>query len=123
MRGKLATFILVLAAGVVPAGALAMSAPITHCRVLGGEKLPAATGGAKAVCAAVEKAVAARAPNIRYSAEVKVQSPSRLAATLVVNGRALPEQKFGVMDRELGEGSIKRFANSIAAEVAKAAKP
>lgn len=94
-----------------------------YCRVTGGEKLPAATGGAKAVCAAVERAVATRAPNARYTAEVKVLTPSRLSTSLVVDGRTLPEQNFAVTDRELGEGSIRRFANSIAAEVAKAAKP
>jgi hypothetical protein len=46
-----------------------------------------------------------------------------LTASLVVNGRRLPEQKFAVMDRELGESSINRFADAIAAEVAKSATP
>lgn len=123
MRRTLATFILVLAAAGIPAGAGAMSPPAQgHCRVLGAEKLPAAAGGAQAICTAIERAVAAQAPGTRFSAEVKVVTPSMLAATLVVNGRALPEQKFAVMDRALGETSIRRFANALAAVVAKAAK-
>jgi hypothetical protein len=60
---------------------------------------------------------------VRFTADVKVVSSSMLAANLVVNGRALPEQKFAVMDRELGQSSINRFASSLAAEVAKAARP
>ena len=47
---------------------------------------------------------------------------ARLSARLIVNGHALPEQHFAVMDRELDPGSISRFAQSLAAEVAKAAK-
>jgi hypothetical protein len=40
----------------------------------------------------------------------------------MVNGRKLPEQNFAVMDRDLNPGSIRRFAESLAREVAKAAK-
>lgn len=114
--------VLALAAAGFPTGAAGVSGA-GHCRVIAGDKLPAATGGAKAVCAAVERAVRERAPNVSYRAEVKVLTPSMLATGLVVNGRALPERRFAVTDRELGEGSIRRFANSIAAEVAKAARP
>ena len=94
-----------------------------RCQVVGGEKLPAASGGSKAVCAEIERAVAELAPRANYSAEVKVLSKSRLAATLIVNGRALPEQRFAIMDSDLDAGAIQRFARSLAAEVAKAAKP
>ena len=45
-----------------------------------------------------------------------------LGTILVVNGRTLPEQNFAVMDRELNPGAIRRFAESLAGEVAKAAK-
>jgi hypothetical protein len=41
---------------------------------------------------------------------------------LVVNGRTLPEQKFAVMDRELNSTSIERFADSLADQVAEAAR-
>jgi len=126
MRGIHAILILALAVGMVPASSFAMSAagpkPI-HCRVLAGEKLPAASGGPDAICSAIEKAVASVAPNIRFSAEVTVLTPSMLSTSLLVDGRALPEQKFAVMDRELNEASIERFANSIAATVAQASRP
>ena len=98
-----------------------MSAPV-RCHVVAGEKL-AGSGGTSAICAAVEKAIAAKAPNANYSAQVRVLSPSRLSALLIVDGHTLPEQKFAVMDRDLNPGSIQRFAESLAAEVAKAAKP
>ena len=52
MRGKFATLVLALAAAGFPTGAAGVSGA-GHCRVIAGDKLPAATGGAKAVCAAV----------------------------------------------------------------------
>ncbi len=126
MRGKIAIFILAVAV-LVPASACAMSAPPPapqgRCHVVGGEKLPASSGGPEAICAAIERAVAARAPKARFKAEVKVVTPSLLVASLVVNGRALPDQKFAVMDRKLGEASTRRFADALAAEVAKVTKP
>jgi hypothetical protein len=94
-----------------------------RCQVVGGEKLPAASGGSKAVCAEIERAVVQLAPKAHYSAQVTVLSKSRLAASLVVNGRTLPEQKFAIMDSDLNAGAIQRFARSLAAEVAKAVKP
>jgi hypothetical protein len=125
MRGRSATFIFLLAIALTPAGAAAMSPSgkaSVRCHVVGSEKLPRTSGGASAICAEVERAVAAVAPAARYSAEVKVLSRSKLAATLVVNGRTLPEQNFAIMDRELNPGAIERFARSLAAEIAKAAK-
>ena len=95
----------------------------THrCAFIGSEKLPAQTGGENAVCAEVERAITSLAPNVSYSAEIKVLARSRLAATLVVNGRTLPEQKFAIVDRDLDSPAIRRFAQSLASEVAKAAK-
>lgn len=93
-----------------------------RCTVVAGDKLPAASGGPDAVCSEVERAIAVLAPGVSYSAEIVVLSPSRLSATLIVNGRKLPEQKFAIMDRELSRSSIERFARSLAAEVANATK-
>lgn len=119
MRDILAAFFILAATAAEPA----VTAPAQgHCRVVGVAKLPASAGGAQALCAAIEESVAEHAPDVRFTAEVKVVKPSMLTATLVVNGRALPEQKFAIMDRELSAASIKRFADSIAREVAKAAK-
>ena len=104
----------------------AMSAPraVRHanCTVVGAEKLPAEAGGAEALCAAIQRAVATGAPGVRFTVEVKVVSNSRLAAALVVNGKALPQQNFAIMDRTLDQKSIRRFANAIATKVAAASK-
>jgi hypothetical protein len=120
---KLGSSILALAAALVSTGACAMTSPPNgaqgQCRVIGGEKLPSGTGGAAGVCAAIEKAVATHAPNVRYSAEVRVLSKSALAAKLVADGRDLPEQNFAVSDRDLGAGSIERFARALAEVVAR----
>ncbi len=44
-----------------------MSGGPRPCQVLGGEKLPAATGGASGICDAIEKAIAAEAPKLTLS--------------------------------------------------------
>lgn len=91
-----------------------------HCRVVDGDKLPAASGGPRALCAAVEKAVSGRTPGTEFSAEIRVLSRSRLTATLTAGGRKLPEQSFASMDRELDRKSFERFAAALADQVAKA---
>lgn len=91
----------------------------TPCRILDGDKLPGDSGGAAALCSAIERAAAAKAPGVAYTVEVKVLSPSRLAATLTSKGRKLPEQNFAVMDRELNGGSFERFAAALADQLAK----
>jgi len=115
---------MVAAAGLGPSSAWAMSAPghreANSCRVVGGEKLPGSAGGPDAICAAINRAVAARTPNVHFAAEVRVVRPSMLATRLTVNGRALAEKTFAVMDGDLDTGSIERFAQSIAAAVEKA---
>src|SRR6476646_10149114 len=122
MRGRIATIVLICAAAVTPANGRAVSVAGKEaqrsCRVVAGEKLLAGAGGAEALCAQVKKAIATAAPKARYSAEVKVMPRSRLSAALVVNGRALPEQKFALMDSELGPATIQRFAEGIATAVA-----
>ena len=110
-----------LAAMLVPAHAEAMNRS-GSCTIAAGDKLPAVVGGTDAVCSEIHRAIAAVAPNVSYTADITVLSPSRLSATLVVNGRSLPAQKFAIMDRELSRSAIARFAHSLAAEVAKAAK-
>jgi hypothetical protein len=92
------------------------------CRVVEGAKYLASAGGGGAICAAIKRAISAQAPHARFSVEVKALSPSRLSASVVVNGHALPEHKFAVMDRDLGSDAVQRFARSLAEEVFKAAK-
>lgn len=96
--------------------------PSRRCEVTNGAKLPAASGGSEALCREIERAITAAAPTTSYSARIVVLTASRLSAVLVVNDHALPEQNFAVMDRELDPGSIRRFAQALAGEVAKAAK-
>lgn len=93
-----------------------------RCEVINASALPQASGGSQALCHEIERAIAAAAPTARYSASVKVVSSSRLSTVLIVNGRTLPDQKFAVMDRDLSPDSIRRFAEALAVEVAKAAK-
>jgi hypothetical protein len=92
------------------------------CRVIQAEKLQTSISS-DMICAKVDRAIALRAPGVRYDLQIKVLSASRLAATLVVQGKTLPVQNFAVMDRDLSEGSIEHFANSLATVVAAAAKP
>lgn len=125
MWTKFVAAILLGSTSVAATGAAMMSAPKqtqTPCRVTGGDKLPAETGGPGAICAAVVRAVAAQAPNIRYSAEIRVVSKSSLAADLTVNGKALPEQRFSVSDRNLNALAIEHFANGVAAALAGASR-
>ena len=118
-----AIFALAAVAGAEPASGFGMSNQGPgHCRVLGAEKLPSAAGNGDDLCAAIERAVAEKAPKVRYTAEIRVISPSRLAAMLIVNGRSLPEQKFAVSDRNLCSKSIQRFADALALEISKAGK-
>jgi hypothetical protein len=90
------------------------------CTLLNGEKLPPEAGGADAICSAIEQAIAAKAPKVRYTAEVRVLSKSGLSVSVVANGKKLPDQNMSVMDRNLNPWAIKRFAEGLADEVAKA---
>jgi len=89
-----------------------------HCTVVDASKLPADSGGAAALCAAVERAVSARAPGVAYSAEIRVLSASRLVASLTRDGHKLPEHNFASVDRALNAGSFERFAKALADQVA-----
>lgn len=122
MRGMFALLILIAAVS-ASEGKGVMAAPsLGHCRVVNAGKL-ARPGEADAICAAVERAILAEAPTVRYNAEISVVSPSRLAATLVVEDRILPVQNFAVMDGNLNDRSIAQFAHALATEIAKSAKP
>jgi hypothetical protein len=117
-----APVLLVMAASFL-GGACAMASPSgqsTPCRIVDGDKLPAGSGGAAALCTAIERAAAAKAPGVAYTVEVKVLSPSRLAAILTADGRRLPEQNFATMDRELNGVSFERFAAALADRLADA---
>ena len=96
--------------------------PARRCEVTNAARLPAASGGSQVLCREIERAITAAAPTSSYTARIVVLTASRLSAVLVVNDHALPEQNFAVMDRELDPSSIRRFAEALAGEVAKATK-
>jgi hypothetical protein len=102
----------------VNGSACAMNPPSANpaaCRVIGGAKLPSESGGADALCAAIEQAA-----GTAFQVEVRVLSPSSLAASVTTaDGRRLPEQRVEVSDRQLSKASFERFARSIASEVAR----
>ena len=123
MREGLARIAIAAALGCASGSACAMSAAEPQaegCRVIGGEKLPAESGGADALCRAIQAAVSEQAPGQGYSVEVRVLGSSRLSAVVTTDdGRKLPEQNFGSMDKVLTSGSFERFATAIATELAK----
>jgi hypothetical protein len=123
MRGRYLGWILAVAAAGAPASAGAMSAPQGRCHVVNGEKLPAEAGDEAAVCAAFEKAIADQAPKARYDKiEIEVFSKAGLGAKVLRDGRELAAQRFSIMDKNLNSESIRRFARSLASEVAKTGK-
>lgn len=94
-----------------------------RCAVEGADKLPSEVGGPEGICDAVRAAVNERAPGATFSVQVRVISPSSLAAVVTLaDGRVLPEQKMAVSDRQLNRASIERFASAVAAEIAKDAQ-
>lgn len=126
MGASFAVFIWATVVGFVTVDAPAMSVSASDaqpcCRVATSIKLPGAAGGGQAICTAIERAITSRTPQARVSVEVHVLTPSMLAAAIVVNGRALPERRFAVTDRQLNPSSIQRFAESVATAVADAAE-
>lgn len=91
------------------------------CRVVNGDKLSAQSGGADALCQAIASAAAETAPGVGYSVEINVLPRDRLSAQVTLaDGRKLPEMGIASMDKPLTAGSFKRFADSIARELAKA---
>ena len=113
---------ILVSAALAAASSAAVSAPqLGHCRVLNDAKLPPDSGGASSICAEIEQAVAAKAPNVAYKAEVRVLSKSGLAVNVEVGGRKLEEQHFSIMDRYINPTFIKRVADSVADQVATAA--
>ena len=112
---------IMLVAAALGGNAAAMTAPAAAahpCHVIGGDRLPAGSGGASALCAAIAREARKHAPGIDYHAEIKVISASRLIANVTANGRKLPEQKFASMDRPLARSSFERFARSLATQLA-----
>jgi hypothetical protein len=102
-------------------GMTSSNAQSDRCQVIGGDKLPAETGGAGQICASIEAAAAARAPGVGYSVAVTVVSDYMLAARVrMADGKSLPEQKLAVSDRKLNRRAIDRFADAIGEAIGRA---
>lgn len=114
---KIKLLLALAVAGAIGGNACAMArstAESPTCSVSGADKLPAGIGG-DAICAAIRAAAHEAAPGTAFSVEVRVVSPSSLAARIGLrDGRTLPEQRMAVSDRQLDVGSIERFATTIA---------
>ena len=118
MRRNLAAVVLAVTIASANGSACAMNPPSAKpatCQVVNGAKLPAVSGGADALCAAIIQAAGSA-----FSVEVRVLSPSSLAASVTTaDGRRLPEQRLDVSDRPLSKSSFEFFARNLAAEVAR----
>ena len=103
--------------------ACAMTAASDHrvqCNVTGGAKLRSVSGGASALCRAIEAAIGREAPGKSFSVDVRVLGPSRMSASVSTDkGRKVAEQSVSSMDRDLTSGSFERFARALAAEIAR----
>lgn len=94
-----------------------------RCQLVGDRKLPADAGSGDEICAVIERVAATLAPSASYSVEVRVLSPSSMAATVrLATGQTLPEQKMAISDRKLNRGSIQRFARAIGTQIAQASQ-
>lgn len=124
MRERPVMTAIAAAIGCVSGSACAMSSTenlSSPCRVVNGDKLPAESGGADALCKAIAQAAAETAPGVSYSVEISVLPKDRLSAMVTLtDGRKLPELGIASMDKPLTAGSFRRFADSIAQELAKA---
>jgi len=111
----------------IAGGACAMNAShnqLVDCRVVGGEKLPAETGGSDGLCKAIRDAAATQAPDKPFAVEVRVLGRSVIAATVTkADGTKLPEQKMAVSDHELTHDSLQRFADALVGELARSRNP
>lgn len=122
MRGLFAAIAGTAALASGSACAMSASEPkAAACRVIDGEKLPAESGGADALCKAIAAAATQQAPGVPYNVVVTVLANSRLSASVTMgDGRKLADRNFARMDRPLTEEAFQRFAQAIAEDLAKA---
>ena len=111
---RLALALVALASG---AGATVAAPP--RCAVIGGEKLPTASGGSAALCRAVVRAAAARGLKSKFTVQVHVGKRSMLMADVTLAGGArLPTLHHAEMDRAIGRDTFDRFGRAVAQHVA-----
>lgn len=89
-----------------------------RCSVLGAENLPAETGGADAVCAAIRSALQGSKPASGSSVTVTVRSPYSAAASISLSdGRVLTDVNVASSDRSMNQRSIAMLAEGVARQV------
>jgi hypothetical protein len=115
-----------LALAMPSSGALGMTAPAApseQCQVTNGAKLPAASGGSAALCAAIQQAAEARGKHGTFTVRVSVGPRSRLTAYVTLaDGRSLPPLHLASMDRAIGKATLERFGAAVADHVAGATR-
>lgn len=88
--------------------------PSRKCEVIGSTKFLAESGGAEALCAAVDRTARAHLSG-KARVTVRVLSASRLSATIRTSaGVLLPVQDFAVSDARLSRTTIEHFAQAVA---------
>lgn len=92
------------------------------CTVEGSEKLPAETGGADAVCGAIQGAISSALgadAAARTSVVVRVRSAYSVVAEVTApDGQRLPELETTIADRQLNRRAIGSLAGEIARQLA-----
>lgn len=123
MRERMVRIVIAAALGCASGSACAMTGAgqSASCQVIDGRKLPADSGGEKALCDAVSAAIQTHAPGQGYSVEIRVLGPSRLAASVVKDGKVVAEPKMASSDKDLSGRSFRRFADAIVAELSRTA--
>lgn len=122
MSGRGALIAIVLAA--FAPSACAMNKPAKNaswCEVVSGEQFLNKTGGAAALCKAIERAVSAQRLTEVFTVTVRVGEGSSFSADVTLaDGRRLPVMSMVEFDRAMTEDTINRFGLSVAEHVADA---
>ena len=115
-----------LALAMAGSGAFGMTgpaAPSERCEVTNGGKLPAASGGSAALCAAIQQAAEARGKHGTFTVRVSVGPRSSLTAFVTLSdGRSLPPLHMAIMDRAIGKTALERFGAAVVDHVAGATR-
>ena len=102
-------------------GASGMTTPpaAPRCQLVNAAKLPPASGGARTLCAALDRAVAAKSLKSPFTVKVSVGERSLLTADVTLaDGRNLPALRMAQMDRPISKATLERFGAAIADHVA-----
>jgi hypothetical protein len=114
MHLKLLMAVFVAALASTGGGACAMtkdSSASLECTVGGSEKFVAAAGGADAICAIMEKAIAAT--GLDAAIHVEILSSHAAVAHATIGGRNLDQRRIDISDRTLNGQAIETLARAV----------